>query len=92
MELDQFDRFKQKAFDDITSMHILIQNPEEFYKLYYHLHVMFEEKGYGEQSQSLAMTLMAFPFTGKNELTEEETYEAVNTIQSRLIHGFPILN
>lgn len=92
MELNQSETYQQTAFDDIESMHMLIQNPEEFYKLYYRLHVMFEESGHGEQSQMLAMTLMTFPYTGKHELSEEETVEAVNAIQTRLVYGFPILN
>jgi len=92
MEQNQSETYQQTAFDDIESMHLLIQNPEEFCKLYYRLHIMFEESGHGEQSQMLAMTLMAFPYTGKHELTEEETAKAVNAIQSRLLFGFPILN
>jgi hypothetical protein len=83
--------WRQRAFEDIDSMHLLIQNPEEFYKLYYHLHTMFAEKG-DKDPQSLAMTLMAFPFTGKNELTEDETLEAVNAINFRLTHGIPNMN
>lgn len=92
MELKQFEDYHQTAFEDILSMHLLIQNPEEFYKLYFKLHVMFEESGHGENSQFLAMTLMAFPYKGKNTLTEDETVQAVSEIQTKLLYGFPILN
>ena len=94
MEQSLFDTWKQKAFEDFEEVHALITTqPEEFYKLYYRLYNMFFEEGNDEEnSQVMAMVLMSFPFTGNQEMSEDEIAETCDSIQFHLIHGFPMLN
>lgn len=91
--MENFEEYKQTTFKDLEKTHQLIQQPDEFYKLFYKLFDMFKDLKYEDDTaQSLAITLIAYPWTGKHSLSEEELSEAYETIQNRLKYGFFIAN
>lgn len=86
-------RYLQTAFKDLAHVHELIKDPEQFYILYYRLIDMFKEINYDKgECENMAMSLIAYPFTGKETLNEEELFEVLGIIHRRIKLGFFITN
>lgn len=91
--MENFKEYKQSAFEDLEKTHQLIQQPDEFYKLFYELFDIFKDLKYEDDiAQSMAVTLIAYPWTGKQALSEEELSGAYEAIQSKLKYGFFVMN
>jgi len=82
--------YSQKYFEDIESVHWLLKsNPVKIFDLFEELKQFMINMGHTdpEESKSLAITLMTFPFAGKAEMDEEEVAENYNKLLGILEHG-----
>jgi len=70
--------YTQNYFEDLETIHLWLKdNPENIFSLFVDLQIFFIENGYTnpEEIMSLSIIMLTFPYSGKDEMDEDEVME-----------------